>query len=393
VTTADFVRDRFGDRALEIAIAVTGVISMMPYIALQLVGMKSVFLQLGGGFETAGGLPALTVAFALLAAFTYTSGLRGPALIAFAKDSLIYLTVIVAIIVIPAKLGGWQHIFAVTERTFALRPGAPSVLLAPGQYFTYAARAFGSAAALFLYPNVITAVLSSSSKDVIRRNAALLPAYGVMLGLIALLGYCAVAAGIVSKSATNVIPLLFARSFPDWFAGVAYAAIVIGALVPASIMCISAANLVASNILCEFTPQRSPVETRIAKWFTLGMSALGLVFVFWLPVAYAIDFQLLGGCLILQILPSFVFGLWTRWFHPKALLAGWTCAVIAVCAMAWSSNFSPDYTLSLPGVQLKGFIALYALAINLAVASVATLALRALKTSDGIDCTAAADYA
>lgn len=393
VTTADFVRDRFGDRMLELAIALTGVVALMPYIALQLVGMKSVFLQLGGPFEIANGLPALTVAFGLVAAYTYTSGLRGPALIAFVKDTLIYLTVIVAIIVIPAKLGGWHHIFSLTERTFASRSTPASVYLTPAQYFTYSARAFGTAAALFLYPNVITAVLSSGSKEVIRRNAALLPAYGVLLGLIALLGYCAVAAGIVSKNATNVVPLLFAQSFPDWFAGVAYAAVVIGALVPASIMCISAANLFASNVFCEFSLQRSPVETRIAKWLTLAMCGFGLLFVFLLPVAYAIDFQLLGGCLIMQILPAFVFGLWIRWFHPKALLLGWACAVVTACAMAWSNNFSPDYTLSLFGTQLKGFIAIYALAINLGVSAAGTFVLRALKAGSGIDCTVAADYA
>jgi hypothetical protein len=107
VTTADFVRDRFDDRALELAVAFTGVVAAMPYIALQLVGMRAVFGQfsiLGAG----NALPALTVAFVLLAAYTYTSGLRAPALIAFVKDTLIYATVIAAIVVIPARLGGWS---------------------------------------------------------------------------------------------------------------------------------------------------------------------------------------------------------------------------------------------------------------------------------------------
>jgi solute:Na+ symporter, SSS family len=393
VTMADFVRDRFGDRVLEIAIALTGVVALMPYIALQLVGMKAVFLQLGGAFGSADGLPALTVAFVLLAAYTYSSGLRGPALIAFVKDTLIYVTVIAAIVVIPVSLGGWHHIFAVTERTLAARPSPSSIYLKPSQYFTFATRALGSALALFLYPNLITGVLSSSSKDVIRRNAVLLPAYGVLLGLLALLGYCAVAAGIVTKDASTIIPLLFARFFPGWFAGIADAAVVIGALVPASIMSISAANLFASNIFCQFSPQRSPVETRIAKFLTLGMCGFGLLAIFVMPVAYAIDFQLLGGCLILQTLPAFVLGLWTRWFHPKALLAGWACGVIAGCAMAYSSGFWPDYTLSVFGVKLTGFIALYGLAINLSVAAGGTLVLRALRTKTGIDSTAGADYA
>jgi SSS family solute:Na+ symporter len=393
VTMADFVRDRFGDRTLEIAIALTGVVALIPYIALQLVGMKAVFLQLGGVFESAGGLPALTIAFILLAGYTYTSGLRGPALIAFVKDTLIYVAVIAAIIVIPAKLGGWQHIFAATTRTFAARPHPASVLLTGPQYFTFATRALGSSLALFLYPSLITGVLSAKSKGVIRRNAALLPAYGVLLGLLALLGYCAVAAGIVTNDTSRVVPQLFARFFPDWFAGIADAAVVVGALVPASIMAISAANLFASNVCCEFTPERTPLETRIAKLFTLGMCALGLVAIFFMPVAYAIDFQLLGGCLILQTLPAFVLGLWMRWLYPQALLAGWACGVAASCAMAYASHFSPDYTLTFFGTQLTGFIALYGLTLNLVVCAAVTLLLRALGTRRGIDSTTAADYA
>ncbi|MBV9056669.1 MAG: sodium:solute symporter [Candidatus Eremiobacteraeota bacterium] len=393
VTMADFVRDRFGDRTLEIAIALTGVVALMPYVALQLVGMKAVFLQLGGAFETAGGLPALTVAFVLLAGYTYTSGLRGPAMIAFVKDTLIYVTVIAAVVIIPARLGGWQHVFASTARAFSARSHPASIVLTPQQCFTFATRALGSALALFLYPNLITGVLAASSRNVVRRNAALLPAYGLLLGLLALLGYCAVAAGIATTDTSSVMPRLFGRFFPGWFAGVGDAAVVVGALVPASIMCISAANLFASNVCCEFTPKRTPLETKIAKAFTLGMCIFGLLAIFFMPVAYAIDFQLLGGCLILQTLPAFVVGLWSRWFYARALLLGWACGVAASCAMAYVSHFSPDYTLTLFGTKLTGFIALYGLAINFGVAAAATLALRALRTKYGLDSTVAADYA
>jgi SSS family solute:Na+ symporter len=393
ITTADFVRDRYGDRTLEIAIAATGVVALMPYIALQLVGMKAVFLQLGGAFETDGGLPALTVAFALLAAYTYTSGLRGPALIAVVKDTLIYVTVIAAIVIIPAKLGGWSHIFAAAQRTLSARPAPASIYLTPSQYFTFATRALGSALALFMYPNLITGLLSASGKEVIRRNAVLLPVYGLLLGFLALLGYCAIAAGIVTTNTSTVIPKLFAQFFPDWFAGVAYAAVVIGALVPASIMCISAANLFASNIFSEFSSDRTPIDCRIAKRVTIAMCAFGLLFVIVLPVVYAIDFQLLAGCLILQVFPAVVFGLWTRWFHSKALLAGWACAVITSCAMAYASNFSPDFTIAIFGIKLTGFIALYGLIVNLVVSAAVTLMLHALGSRRGIDSTAAADYA
>ena len=131
VTAADFVRDRFDSRLLALAVALTGIVATMPYIALQLIGMEVVIGALGfptNGFS--GHLP-LIIAFIVLAAFTYTSGLRAPALIAVVKDALIFITIIAAIIVIPAKLGGYGAIFASVppEKLLLTPPSGDSCLL------------------------------------------------------------------------------------------------------------------------------------------------------------------------------------------------------------------------------------------------------------------------
>ena len=179
---------------LALAFALTGIVATMPYIALQLVGMEVVIGALGfpaGGLV--GHLP-LIIAFIILAAFTYTSGLRAPALIAIVKDMLIFITVFAAVVIIPAKLGGYGAIFAsVPQEKLLLAPPSGDSL---GAYSAYATLALGSALALFLYPHAMTGILSSSSGNVIRRNAALLAAYSFILGLIALLGYMAIAAGV-----------------------------------------------------------------------------------------------------------------------------------------------------------------------------------------------------
>ena len=109
-----------------------------------------------------------------------------------------------------------------------------------------------------LYPHTATAVLSASSANTVRRNAALLPAYSFLLGLIALLGYVALAAGVVVPpgQTSSVVPLLFLKMFPEWFAGFCLSAIAIGALVPAAIMSIAASNLFTRNLWGEF--RRTP---------------------------------------------------------------------------------------------------------------------------------------
>jgi SSS family solute:Na+ symporter len=213
--------------------------------------------------------------------------------------------------------------------------------------------------------------------------------------LLALLGYCAIAAGIkVGPQATSsVVPLLFARFFPDWFAGVAGAAVVIGALVPAAIMCIGAANLFASNVFREFSTERTPVETVVARVLTLVMCACGLLLIFFVPVPYDIDFQLLGGALMLQIFPAFVLGLWTRWFHARALLAGWAVGLVTSCFLAYAGGFGPNFTVHAFGLTVTGFIALYGLIVNLCVAAIATFAFRSAGMPTGDDRTSAGDYA
>src|SRR6185437_15178633 len=114
----------------------------------------------------------------------------------------------------------------------------------------------------FVYPHVLTGTLAADNPKTLARNMALLPAYSLALGLIALLGFMAIAAGVEKVprfagyfqhySTSFAVPALFMQSFPGWFVGVAFAAIAIGALVPAAIMAIAAANLWTRSIYREY---------------------------------------------------------------------------------------------------------------------------------------------
>jgi SSS family solute:Na+ symporter len=381
VTAADFVRDRFDSRILALAVATTGVVATMPYIALQLVGMEVVIGALGfpmGGFTRH--LP-LIIAFVILAAFTYRSGLRAPALIAIVKDMLLFVTIFAAIFIIPEKLGGYASIFAsVPQEKLTLTPPDGSGL---GSYSAYATLALGSALALFLYPHSMTGILSASSGDVIRRNAVLLPVYSFVLGLIALLGYMAIAAGVENNPAyadgfdrygpNFAVPALFLESFPSWFVGVAFAAIAIGALVPAAIMSIACANLFTRNLYKEFLrPQCSEAEeARTAKITSLVVKIGAVVFIIGVPQQYAIQLQLLGGIWIIQLLPPILLGLYTRSFNAPALLAGWAVGTGVGTYMAATQSFTSSvYPLAVFGFSLPGYAALYSVLLNLLVAAV-----------------------
>ena len=393
VTFADFVAGRYGNRWLTIAIALTGVLALMPYIALQLVGMKVVIAAMGLHGEW-----PLAAAFIILAAYTYSSGLRAPAVIAIVKDLMLYIMVLAAIIFIPVKLGGYHRVFELANQALATHTPAASIFLKPGQFLGYSTLAIGSALALMLYPHTATAVLSASSANVVRRNAAMLPAYSFLLGLIALLGYLALAAGIKTPDTSSSVPLLFMQSFPEWFAGFCLAAVAIGALVPAAIMSIAASNLFTRNLYGAVARRRMlpAQESAMAKIISLFVKFGALVFVLYLPTPYAIEMQLLGGIWMCQLVPSIVIGVFTRWFDSWALLAGWAGGMAWGTAMAAELHLkSSVYPLHLPA-WLGGTWAMYAavpaLLLNLLLAALLTLVFRSIGWSSGEDSTDASAY-
>jgi SSS family solute:Na+ symporter len=323
--------------------------------------------------------------------------------------------IIVAVIYLPHKLGGWDHIFSTVNASFAkfntdnadaIAAGSANgkaLMPPPTAQWAYASLALGSALALFMYPHSVTGVLSTRSRGVIRRNAALLPAYSFLLGLLALLGFVAIAAGVtVAGNPPNpqlAVPQLFENEFPAWFAGVGYAAIAIGALVPAAIMSIAAANLFTRNIYrAFFRPDATPAEeARVSKIVSLVVKAGALVFVLALSKSFAINLQLLGGVWILQTFPAIVVGLYTRWLHRWAVLVGWAAGMAYGTWTAYGvasptqAHFGGPLA-EFPGTSTKVYIAATAFAINVLVTVVLTLVLRAMNVDSGVDQTTAADY-
>ncbi|MEU3272275.1 monocarboxylate uptake permease MctP [Saccharomonospora sp. NPDC006951] len=421
VTPADFVKGRYGSPVLATLVAITGIVATMPYIALQLVGLESVLRTMGfnaSGFL--GHLPLL-IAFIILAVYTYQSGLRAPALIAFVKDLLIYVVILVAVIYLPIKLGGWGEIFSAAEEKFAASEAASDgVLLNSNNQLQYATLALGSALALFLYPHSVTGVLASRGRNVLKRNMSALPAYSLLLGLLALLGFIAIAAGIVpltneatGRPDTNtIIPRLFDGEFPAWFAGIAFAAIGIGALVPAAIMSIAAANLWTRNIYKEFIKRDAShaQQAKQAKLASLVVKFGAVGFIVFIDPQFSIDLQLIGGVIILQTLPAVAIALYTRWLHRWGLIAGW------VVGMAWGMLLLYDIpnpatgkahfggsALALDKLNLFGwqpfagstvqiYVGIVALAANLIVAVAVSAIARRLKVLNGTDITNPEDY-
>ncbi len=374
VTVADYVRARYDSPLLALAVALTGILATMPYIALQLLGIRAVLVA-GGLYPTDGlaGDIALIAVFAVLAVATYRSGLRAPTIIALAKGILVFVSVVGVVVVVLAQLGGPDSVFRAAESVMTQR-GTPdaSLTLDPSLYTAYATLALGSAMALLMYPHVLTASFAASSDDRIRKAIIGLPAWTAVLGLFALLGVAALAAGIAAApgNAEAAVPLLVQELTSPAVTGLVFGALAVGALVPAAVMSVGAATLFVRNVYVEYVnPTATPKhQTQVARAVSLVAKFGALAFIFGLPDQDAINLQLLGGVWILQTFPTVAFGLLTRWLHRVALLVGWLVGMVVGTVLVASGGFAA--VVSLAGVSV--YVAVAALLLNVAVAAVLT---------------------
>jgi SSS family solute:Na+ symporter len=172
---------------------------------------------------------------------------------------------------------------------------------------------------------------------------------------------------------------------------------VIGALVPAAIMAIASANLFTRNIFTEFfKPDATPrLQTQVSRWASMVVKLGALLFAVELPRTFSINLQLLGGIWILQIFPMIVFGLFTRWFHRWALLAGWLAGEIFGTIAAYkvatptTSHWAGSTDLEFGHTV---YIGLSAFILNVAIAVILTLIFKAARVPEGADETQPQQY-
>jgi SSS family solute:Na+ symporter len=392
ITAADFVQERFGP-TLALLVAVTGIVATMPYIALQIIGLQIAVSVLGLPVEV-----SLLVAFFALSAYTFVSGLRAPALIAIIKGVMIWLVIVAAFVYLPGRLGGFGTIFADAGRKAAQDPAEFHLTLSKAQMIAYPTTVLSSALAFLLYPHTLTVVLSARGDKVIRRNAILMSAFIILIALSGLLGFMAIAAGIqpspVYKFNSVIFALFTSRMFPAWFSGFALAALTVSALVPVAIMSIGCANLFTRNIYRPYFRPNSTEreESNAAKIAAFLVKFGALIFILFLPTAFASNLQLAGGVWILQTLPAVFLGLYIRWFHAKALVVGWIGSIVLGTWMLASQHFSSVYPFVLGGSKVQVYTGLVALVVNILLTTLCTMLFRAIGVTERKDATTPADY-
>ncbi|MCL7370213.1 sodium:solute symporter family protein [Streptomyces ardesiacus] len=388
VTVADFVRVRYGSSLLALAVALTGIFALMPYIALQLLGLRAVLSVLGMRQDGLMGDAALTAVFAVLAVSTYRYGLRAPTLVSVVKAGLVVGATVAVAGLVMTGLGSPADLFARADAAFAAQGGTASLVPDPSLAPAYVSLAVGSALALFAFPHVLQVAFSARSGDVLRRTSVTLFGWTAMLGLFALFGIAALAAGVSPPPGRSelAVPLLVLDLAPGWAAGLILGAIVVAALVPAAVMSIGAATLFARNVYLEFVnPTATVVQvTRMARLMSLVVKVGALVFALGVRDQAAINLHLLGAVWVLQILPSIVLGLLHRTPHRVSLLAGWLSGMVVGTALVSRGGFSSLVRISFGPLDVQVYAGVVGLVVNLLVVTLASPLLDRLGVPRGL---------
>lgn len=349
-TESDFFHRRYGSKYLAGFVALVGVVFMIPYLQLQLTGL-GIIVEVAS-FERITHSVAMLVSFTLVAAFVFVSGVRAVAWVSVLKDFLLLFAAVAIGISVPyIYFGGIGPMFT------ALLHAKPTHLTMPGATANYGHSWFISTVLLtalgfYMWPQALASSFTARSGDTLRRNAVIMPLYGITLPLVFLVGFAAILIVPGLKNGDLALLLVVRKTFPAWFLGLIGGAGALTAMVPAAIQILSAATLFAKNL---YRPLFAPGMTDrqvalLARVMVLVITAIALYFAIYRSTTL-VSLLLLGYAGVTQFFPGVVLGLFSKRITMPAIFCGMAVGVGAV-AFLMLSKHDPIFGLN------AGFVAL-----------------------------------
>ena len=346
-TQADFFQLRYGSKVLSAFVALVGVIFIVPYLQVQLLGLGIIVevSSFGGIHRT----PAMIVAFSIVAAFVFTSGVRGVAWVSVIKDSLLLFAAVFIGIAVPyIYFGSVGNMFAAlihARRTHLVMPGATKNL----GHTWYISTVLLTSCGFYMWPQAFGSSFTAKSSDTLRRNAVIMPLYGVTMPLMIFVGLCALL--VLPKLPNGDLSLLtiVRKTFPAWFLGLIGGAGALTAMVPAAIQILTASTLFAKNLWRPiFAPNMSDQRVAIlARIMVLTITAVAVISAVY-SSATIVSLLLLGYAGVTQFFPGVVLGLFSRRVTGRAVFSGMIAGISALTFltltrrdpwMGWSAGF------------------------------------------------------
>lgn len=363
-TQPDYFLVRYGSRTLAGLVAVIGVASIVPYLQLQLTGLGLIVETASAGAIRAEA--AMTIAFALTCVFVYTSGLKGSAWVAIVKDITMLVAVLIVGIGVPriyfGSIGAMLHELIRQHPQHLVFPGATTSMGTPWVISTVLLSGLG----FYMWPHQFPSFFSAKSEDTIRRNAIIMPLYQVPILFVLFVGFTTLLIIPGLKDTNMALLALVAKTYPPWFLGFVGAAGALTAMVPASVLLVAGATLLAKNVYRPLVERRVPLTDahlmKVSRGMMPGIALAALLLALWAPNEL-VKLLLFGYDGVCQFFPAVVLGLFIRRLDARAATAGIVSGILVVGFLI-ATGRDPQWGMN------AGFVALLA---NLAVTLVMTL--------------------
>jgi solute:Na+ symporter, SSS family len=337
-TQPDFFQARYGSTLLAGLVALIGVISIVPYLQLQLTGLGLIVETASAGAIDS--TVAIVVAFALTTAFVYTSGLKGIAWVAIIKDVMMIVAVVVIGFGLPAMYFG-----GIAPMLRELLRQHPAHLTLPGSTTTMGPGWAMSTIVLtgcgyYCWPHAFASSFSAKDERTIRRNAVIMPLYQLPVLLVFFVGFTALLVLPGLKNPDTALLALVTRSYPAWFAGFVGAAGAVTAMVPASVLLLAAATLIAKNVYRPLRRAGAVDERhlmRASRVVVMVVALVAFILTLWAP-RELVNLLIFGYDGISQFFPGIVLGLFLPRVTAVPVAAGLVTGEAVVVALLWSRH-------------------------------------------------------
>jgi SSS family solute:Na+ symporter len=328
-TQSDFFSMRYGNKYLAAFVCVVGVACLSPYLQLQITGLGIIVNV--ASFDGIGRTPAMVVSVVLLAAFVFASGVRAVAWVSVLKDLMMVVAALSIGIGVPyVHYGGIGPMFSALAQARSghlTMPGATANL----GHTWFISTVLMTAVGLCMWPHGFAATFTAKSGDTLRRNAVVMPLYTLTTALMLLVGSTAVLVLPGLPDGDLALLTIVRQSFPAWFLGVVGGAGALTAMVPASILILTAATLFAKNF---YRPIFAPAMTddqvaRLARAMVLVLSLTSLYLATHSSTTL-VSLLLLGYAGVSQFFPGVVLGLYWQRVSMAGVFAGLISGVATV---------------------------------------------------------------
>lgn len=366
VSQPDFFAHKYESRVLGVVVALVGVIALIPYLVLQLTGLG--IIVSAASFGAIPDWMAVLIGAVVVTIYVITSGVRGSAWNAIFKDGLV-LAVVVA-------LGLWlpMHLYGGVSKMFvAIDTAKPGFLIfsAHGHsVWWFVSTVCLTALGFFMWPHSLTGVFTARKETTFRKNAVVLPLYQLILLFVYLVGFAAVlkVPGLKGHEIDLALFKIVIATLPPWVVGVVGATGILCALVPGSMITMTASTLISRNIygacsanatddkIVFFAKCLVPVVMAFAVFLTLSGNST------------VVTLLLVGYSFVTQLFPALIGSLMKNRFTTKegavaGILAGMACAAWLTFSHQSVGKLMPF----LPGPVQDFNVGIIALILNIVV--------------------------